>query len=92
MEAQVENNFEPFINFIAKAVERSLDIYLDAFGIEEKEYLLLSEATKISKRGYSEEYLSLLARTGKIDAVKFGRNWKITKKALNEYEKEMEKE
>jgi len=83
-----ENAITPFADFLAKAVERSLDIYLDSLGENPGEYLALAEAAKISKNGYSEEYLSLLARTGKIGAVKFGRNWKITKEALEEYEKE----
>lgn len=87
---QVEQKPAPFINFVAKAVERSLDIYLDSLGTESKEYLSLTEAAKISKNKYSGEYLSLLARTGKIGAVKFGRNWKITKEELEEYEKEHE--
>ena len=34
---------------------------------------------------YSPEYLSLLARTGKLEAVKFGRNWMTSREALNEY-------
>ncbi len=85
---QVEKNPVPFINFVAKAAERSLDIYLDSLGPESKEYLTLAEAAKISKNKYGEEYLSLLARTGKIGAIKFGRNWKITKEALEEYELE----
>jgi excisionase family DNA binding protein len=88
IEEQVGGDSAPFVNFVAKAVERSLDIYLDALGKEQKEYLTLAEAAKISRNGYSEEYLSLLARNGKIGAVKFGRNWKITKEALEEYEKE----
>ena len=78
----------PFANFVAKAVERSLDIYLDSLGHNPAEYLDLADAAKISKNNYSLEYLSLLARTGKIGAVKFGRNWKITKEALEEYENE----
>ncbi len=86
--ARAERDITPFSNFLAKAVERSLDIYLDSLGDNPGEYLDLSDATKISKNGYSAEYLSLLARTGKIGAVKFGRNWKITKEALEEYEKE----
>ncbi|MCC7570350.1 Fic family protein [Candidatus Micrarchaeota archaeon] len=82
--AQTKGDFQPFINFIAKAVERSLDIYLDCLGTHPKEYLSLSEAAKFSK--HSAEYLSLLSRTGKIEAVKFGRNWKITREAIKEYE------
>lgn len=88
MKARAENDIAPFANFVAKAVERSLSIYLDSLGQNPGEYLDLSEAAKISKNGYSQEYLSLLARTGKIGAVQFGRNWKITKDALDEYEEE----
>lgn len=91
MQARMENSITYFENFLAKAVERSLDIYLDALGTEAKEYLTLAEAAKISRNGYSEEYLSLLARNGKIGAIKFGRNWKITRDALEEYEQEQEK-
>ena len=86
MQSRAENDIAPFANFVAKAVERSLDIYLDSLGKNPGEYMGLSEAAKISKNGYSQEYLSLLARTGKIGAVRFGRNWKITKEALEEYE------
>ncbi|MCX6773519.1 MAG: Fic family protein [Candidatus Micrarchaeota archaeon] len=88
MKAQNKGDYEQFINLVAKAVERSLDIYLDALGKTQSSYLSLSEASKISKNRYSEEYLSLLARTGKIGAVKLGRNWKITKEELEEYENE----
>ncbi|MFA6530613.1 MAG: Fic family protein [Candidatus Micrarchaeia archaeon] len=90
MEGQLGNNYAQFANFVAKAVERSLDIYLDVLGHGQNEYLTLVQAAKISRNKYSEEYLSLLARNGKIGAVKFGRNWKITKEALEEYEKEHE--
>ncbi|MBI5227808.1 Fic family protein [Candidatus Micrarchaeota archaeon] len=86
MEGQLGKNYAPFVNFVAKAVERSLDIYLDTLGNSQKDYMTLSEAAKISKNHYGEEYLSLLARTGKIGAIKFGRNWKITKEALEDYE------
>lgn len=86
MQSRLAGNDAGFENFVAKAVERSLDIYLDALGTEQKNYLSMKEAAKISKNGYSADYLGLLARTGKIGAVKFGRNWKITKEALKEYE------
>jgi Fic family protein len=89
--SRAEQDITPFLNFLGKAVERSLDIYLDSLGKNPGEYLELAEAAKISKNGYSQEYLSLLARTGKLGAVKFGRNWKITKEALEEYEKEHRK-
>ena len=34
---------------------------------------------------YSQEYVSLLARQGKIDAYKEGRNWYTTKEAIDDY-------
>lgn len=47
------------------------------------QYISLEEATKFC--GYSQEYLSLRARQGKLKAEKFGRNWVTTKKWLKEY-------
>jgi len=75
-------NLIPFANFIANCVERSLDIYLLAFG-KEAEILTLAEASKLTP--YTQEYLSLLARKGSIGAFKLRRNWVTTKKTLEEY-------
>ncbi|MFC1630110.1 hypothetical protein ACFL06_01080 [Patescibacteria group bacterium] len=50
---------------------------------KDKEYISLDEATKYCS--YSQEYLSLRARKGKLKAIKFGRNWVTTKEWLNEY-------
>jgi Fic family protein len=75
-------NLALFANFIARSVERSLDMYLLAFE-KEAEILTLAEASKLTP--YTQEYLSLLARKGDIGAFKLRRNWVITKKALNEY-------
>jgi excisionase family DNA binding protein len=74
-------NCAPFVNFIARCVEKSLDVYLDA--LEEPKILTLSEAAKITP--YSQEYLSLLARRGSLGAQKQGRNWVISKKDLDRY-------
>ncbi len=52
-------------------------------------YISLSEAAKYSGR-YSQEYLSLRARQGKLKAVKIGRNWVTTKKWVDEYIKRVE--
>jgi len=77
-------------NFVAAAVERSLDLYLRALYPTEKEdkLLTLAEASKTSP--YSQEYLSLLARRRRIAAMKIGRKWVISKKALQEYLKEQQ--
>ena len=36
-------------------------------------------------RHYCQEYLSLLARTGRLEAVKRGRNWVTTRAAVAAY-------
>ena len=46
-------------------------------------YISLREATKYCN--YSQDYLKLRARQGKLKAVKIGRNWVITKEWLQEY-------
>lgn len=51
---------------------------------ENKEkYISLMDATKLCN--YSQEYLSLRARRGKLKAVKNGRNWFTTKEWLDQY-------
>lgn len=50
---------------------------------EIQKYISLSEATKLCK--YSQEYLSLRVRQGKLKGVKFGRNWVTTKEWLDNY-------
>ena len=75
-------NLKPLVTFLAKCVERSLDIYLLAFD-EDAGLLTLTEASKLTP--YSQEYLSLLARRGYLGAFKLRRNWVITRAALTEY-------
>lgn len=53
MEADL-GNASAFVNFAARCVERTIDLYLEA--IEEPEILTLAEASKITP--YSQEYLS----------------------------------
>ena len=50
---------------------------------ENLQYISLQKATEYCF--YSQEYLSLLARKGKLKAVKFGRNWVTTKEWIEEY-------
>jgi len=79
----------PLVNFISRAVERSLDLYLEAGSPVTKapgpgdEWIPLREAAK--EIPYSQEYLSLLALSGKIEAIKRGRVWYTTRKAIEEY-------
>ena len=80
MEADLGNT-SSFVNFIARCVERALDMYLDA--LEEPEILTLAEASQITP--YSQEYLSLIARKGLLGAYKQGRKWVVSKRELDRY-------
>lgn len=77
------------INFIGKAVERSLTLYLEAcieqMAKPKKDDVWISLAEAAQEIPYSQEYLSLLARMGRIEAVKRGRNWFTTRKAIESY-------
>lgn len=83
-----EGDMKPFIDFIGRNVERSLDIYLDTFK-GGSEYISLAVASKGTP--YSQEYLSLLARKGRIEAIKLGRNWVIKKESIKNYIKSKKK-
>lgn len=81
-----KDNVVPFIRFIAQAVSRSLDIYLKILtpvSKKREKYLLLSEIAKSTP--YNAKYLNLLARQGKLEAHKEGRNWLISKEAIERY-------
>jgi Fic family protein len=85
-----KGNLAPLVNFVARSVERSLNLYLQAFEIKttkkeakNKQFISLAEAAKGTP--YSQEYLSLLARRGKIEAFKLGRNWLTTREAIERY-------
>lgn len=51
---------------------------------------LLSIAQASRRTPYSPEYLSFLARTGKLPAVKIARNWLTTSSAVFEYVKQQQ--
>ncbi|TGK87926.1 Fic family protein [Leptospira noumeaensis] len=80
-----------FLDFVGKSIERSLIIYLNSIRTDSPKnkqgYITLKEATKYCD--YSLEYLSLLARTGKLSAVKFNRNWMTTIQAIETYLEEV---
>ncbi|MCX6814714.1 MAG: Fic family protein [Candidatus Aenigmarchaeota archaeon] len=80
-----QGDMKRFTDFMGRNVERSLDLYLDAFK-GGSEYTSLAKAAKGTP--YSQEYLSLLARRGKIEAIKLGRNWMIKREAIQRYRKE----
>ncbi len=81
-----KGDYFSFVNFIARAVERTLDIYLKIVtpkSQRKEKYITLAELAKSTK--YTPKYLNLLARTGKLEAHKDGRNWLASKEALDRY-------
>ncbi|MCL5997142.1 MAG: hypothetical protein M1546_13960 [Chloroflexi bacterium] len=85
-------NTTPLINFVGRAVERSLTLFLQAAkpsgrvtrdASHKGEWIPLREAAQGTP--YSQEYLSLLARLGRLEAIKIGRVWHTTRKAVETY-------
>lgn len=81
------SHYKKLILLVAQATERSLNFYSRAFPstASDEEYRSISEIVTDSDMPYSQEYVSLLARRGKIDAYKIGRNWMTNKKAIKDY-------
>ncbi|MEW5872634.1 MAG: Fic family protein [Chloroflexota bacterium] len=85
----------PLVNFVGKAVERSLALYLEACiprttpPPAEEQWISLAQAAQGTP--YSQEYLSLLARKGRLEAIKRGRAWLTTRRAVAEYRASTEK-
>lgn len=75
-------NLSPFANFIAKAVDENLTLYLSISGGVD-ELLPLKELALGTP--YSQEYLSLRARQRLLDAVKIGKTWHSSKRAVEKY-------
>ncbi len=82
-------NEASLVNFIGRALERSLTLYLEACTpragppAPEDEWIPLRDAARGTP--YSQEYLSLLARKGRLEAVKRGRVWYTTRRAVAAY-------
>ena len=78
--------YEPMVKFIAQSIERSLDIYLKTLtpaNQKQEFFLTLKKISKITP--FSAKYLNLLARLGKLEAHKEGRDWLTSKDAVERY-------
>lgn len=78
-------NYGKLLLLILQALERSLDIYLSSLNNTYEEYQPISSIVNEDAVPYGQEYVSLLARKGKIDAFKEGRDWLTTKDAVLSY-------
>lgn len=85
-------NISDIVKLVAQSVERSMNIYLRVIKISpsaNEKLVPLSRLTK--KSGFSEKYLNLLARSGKLEAHKEGRIWLTSHKSLESYLKRRER-
>ena len=81
-----KGNYQKLTLLMCQALERTVNIYLTSIPNEnDEEYQSIANIVSEPNSPYSQEYVSLLARQGKIDAYKEGRNWVTTKKAINDY-------
>ena len=82
-----QGKFEKLMLLFFQAAERSLELYLSALGTYEEDYLPLNNIAREPDVPYGQEYLSLLARRGELEAFKEGRVWYSTKSAVKRYMK-----
>lgn len=78
-------DYSKLVLLVLQAAERSLDIYLSSLENRQDDYKPISDIVNEPSVPYGFEYISLLARQGKIDAYKDGRNWVTTKAAILNY-------
>jgi Fic family protein len=78
-------NYQKLTLLMCQSLERTLNIYISALPGNDKEYVAISNLVQEPNMPYGQEYISLLARTGKIDAYKEGRNWLTTREAVEDY-------
>ncbi len=78
-------NYQKLTLLMCQSLERTLNIYINALPGQDNEYIAISNLVEEPNMPYGQEYISLLARTGKIDAYKEGRNWLTTREAIEDY-------
>lgn len=84
-------DYSKLVLLILQAVERSLNIYLSNLNNNYEDFQTITNIVNEPMMPYGQEYVSLLARSGKIDAFKEGRNWLTTKDAVLAYAKKQGK-
>ncbi len=81
-----KGDLDSFIAFVAKSTERSLDMYLKVLtpaGKLKEKFIPFKDLSE--EMNFSSKYLNLLARNGKLEAHKEGRNWVSSKEAVKRY-------
>lgn len=80
-----QGDYGKLLLLVLQSLERSLDIYLSNLSNTYDDYQPISAIVNEPGFPYGQEYLSLLARRGEIDAFKEGRNWVTSRNAVNQY-------
>lgn len=70
---------------VLQGIERSLNFYINAIPSAGIEYESIADIAEDPGVPYGMEYISLLARKGKINAHKEGRNWVSSKEDVMQY-------
>jgi fido (protein-threonine AMPylation protein) len=82
-----KGEYMPIINLVGQAVEAGLDFYLDACNARPDEhYQQLAILAKTT--GHDPNYLGLLVRQGKLEAMKRGGRWYSTLAAIQTYQEQ----
>lgn len=81
-----KGDYSGLLLMMYQGAERSLNIYLNSAGGEYEDYISTTDLANEPDIPYGQEYLSLLARRGRIDAYKEGKVWLTTKSAVKAYQ------
>jgi Fic family protein len=79
-----QGNYNKLLLLIMQAEERTLNIYLNAL-TNNDDYQPIQQIVNEPESRYGQEYVSLLARQGKIDAYKENGVWYTSKEAIQNY-------
>ena len=87
-----KGDYKNLCEFLAQSVARSLNVYLGILKpSKKKEDKLLSLAELSRDCNYSPAYLKKLALSNKLEAIKKGRNWYSSEKAIKDYVESIKK-
>lgn len=85
-------DYKNLCEFLAQSITRSLNIYLKILKPSRKKENKPLALAELSKHcNYSPAYLKKLAINNKLEAVKKGKNWYSSKKAVDDYAKYIKK-
>lgn len=91
LNAANHGNYFKLSLLMLQALERTMNIYIGSLPDNDLGFTEISNLVEEEDLPYGQEYISLLARKGKIDAYKEGRNWLTTKKAILDYRNSRER-